>query len=75
MRAELTQANGRLTQEEAVFADKQTSIEELETALRIRQQQLDLELRQLQSQHADNVETIAQEIYEEPDAPAIDQAA
>jgi pSer/pThr/pTyr-binding forkhead associated (FHA) protein len=76
VRAELTQASSRLTQAEAALADKQTQAEAVETSLNIRQQELDLELRKLQSPHAENdIEMIAQGIYEEPDASAIDRAA
>lgn len=64
LREELTNASSRLTQEEAAFADKLTSLEERETTLKIRQRQT-----------ASDVEAIAQGIYQEPDAPAIDQAA
>ncbi len=75
LRAALTQASGRVAQEEAALADKQTSMEEMEAALQIRQQQLELQLPQLQSQQND-VETIAQKVFDEPDAPAaIDKAA
>lgn len=72
VRAELTRALGRLSHEQAVLAERLTSLQEREAALRIRQQELDLESRR---RAPDDAETIAQLVYQEPDLPAIDKAA
>jgi hypothetical protein len=72
LRAELTKAVGRLTHEQAALAEQQTSLEERETSLKIRQEQLELPSSELAG---NDIEAIAQEVYQEPDTPAIDQAA
>lgn len=74
-----------LTQNERALAETQSLLNEREAVLTTRQMYIEQELRNLESQRQqpekenlrrkDEVETMAKAVYEEDDAPPIDQAA
>jgi len=84
-RAELQDQLGRLTQAEAVLAENQSLLDERDAVLKARQIYLDDELRKLEHLKLaperqrlllrEDVESVAQVVFEEINSPPIDKAA